>query len=125
MSHKVRTTSQCYKTTDSCDSISSLAQATEIERVEEIARDFLSDLLPMETAANSSNTSTLKEIYGSLAERLGSPISTSGFSDFLAALSEISITETNACLSSTTLNVTQLASEFLELLSQSTQLKNQ
>ena len=109
-----------YVSTDSCSTVSRLAQATDIEHVEEIARDFLSDLLPMAmvAATNSSNTSALEEIYSSLAERVGSPTSTSGFSDFLAALSEISIAEANACSSPTTLNVTQLVSEFLELLTQ-------
>ena len=112
-------------TTESCDIVSSLAQATDIEHVEEIARDFLSGIVPVETTTNSSNsTSALEEIYNSLAERVGSTTSTSGFSDFLAALSEISIAEANACSSPTTLNVTQLVSAFLEILSQNSSDEN-
>ena len=84
------------------------------------AHDFLNDVVPtaVETVANSSNSSVLEAIYRSLAERVESLTSASGYSAFLAAMNEISIAEANACSSSVSLNVTQLVSTFLAIFEQ-------
>lgn len=94
-----------------------------MDHVEEIVHDILDDVVPevltsAEATANSTNTSVLEATYESLAESIGSPISDTGYSEFLEALNEIAVAEAAACSSTVMLNVTQLASEFSSTISQ-------
>ena len=89
--------------------VSSIAQATDIEHVEEVARDLLADVISVEPGAtNASNVSTLEVLYNLLANQLGTTTSASGFTQFVAAVNEISIANILSCSTSRELNVTHL-----------------
>lgn len=112
--------------TEKCVIVSSIAQATDIEHVEEVARDLLADIVSIEPGAtNASNVSTLEGLYNLLANQLGTTTSASGFTQFVAAVNEISIANILSCSTSRELNVTHLISAFSVIFSQNTSLTSE
>ena len=105
--------------TDICSSNSRASQAVESENLQEVTSDILGDFLSVEIPMPTPDTSAvLRLFYESLGERFDNSISATGFSNFIEGITEIAIAEVIACSSSEVLNVSQLASDFADAVSQ-------